>query len=95
MEPIYLTYIAGAGALLLGVIITATVLRAAVTRKANDKLKLAEAEGESLKKEKLLQAKEKFLQLKSDHDKTINDRNNQVLQVENRAKQKELDYFGR
>ncbi|MSP70292.1 MAG: ribonuclease Y [Bacteroidetes bacterium] len=89
MEPIYLTYIAGAGALLLGVIITATVLRAAVTRKANDKLKLAEAEGESLKKEKLLQAKEKFLQLKSDHDKTINDRNNQVLQVENRAKQKE------
>jgi len=89
MEPIYLTYIAGAGALLLGVIITATVLRAAITRKANDKLKLAEAEGESLKKEKLLQAKEKFLQLKSDHDKTINDRNNQVLQVENRAKQKE------
>lgn len=89
MQPIYLTYIAGAGALLLGVIITATVLRAAVTRKANDKLKLAEAEGESLKKEKLLQAKEKFLQLKSDHDKTINDRNNQVLQVENRAKQKE------
>jgi ribonucrease Y len=89
MEPIYLTYIAGAGALLLGVIITATVLRAAVTRKANDKLKLAEAEGESLKKEKLLQAKEKFLQLKSDHDKIINDRNNQVLQVENRAKQKE------
>ncbi len=89
MEPNYLTYIAGAGALLLGVIITATVLRGAVTRKANDKLKLAEAEGESLKKEKLLQAKEKFLQLKSDHDKTINDRNNQVLQVENRAKQKE------
>lgn len=89
MGPIYFTYIAGAGALLLGVIITATVLRAAVTRKANDKLKLAEAEGESLKKEKLLQAKEKFLQLKSDHDKTINDRNNQVLQVENRAKQKE------
>ncbi len=65
MPPIYIPYIAGAGALILGIVITATLLRGAVTRKAKDKLKLAEAEGEALKKEKLLQAKEKFLQLKS------------------------------
>lgn len=60
MGPIYFTYIAGAGALLLGVIITATVLRAAVTRKANDKLKLAEAEGESLKKKNYFRRRRNF-----------------------------------
>jgi ribonuclease Y len=89
MPPIYISIIAGAGALILGILITATVLRNAVTRKAKDKLKLAEVEGEALKKEKLLQAKEKFLQLKSEHDKAVNERNNQILQAEQRAKQKE------
>lgn len=89
MPPIAIPIIAGAGALLLGIIITATLLRGAVTRKAKEKLRLAEAEGEALKKEKLLQAKEKFLQLKTEHDKAVNERNNQVQQSENRAKQKE------
>ena len=32
-------------------------------------LKEAEAEGEMIKKEKILQAKEKFIQLKSEHDR--------------------------
>jgi ribonuclease Y len=89
MPPIVITIIAGAGALLLGIIVTATVLRNAVTRKANDKLTLAEAEGEALKKEKMLQAKEKFLQLKQEHEKAVNEKNNQILQAETRAKQKE------
>ena len=34
-------------------------------------LKEAKSEGESLKKDKLLQAKEKFLELKSEHEKEI------------------------
>jgi ribonuclease Y len=89
MPPIVITIIAGAAALILGILVTATILKNAVTRKANDKLKLAEAEGEALKKEKLLQAKEKFLQLKQEHEKAVNERNNQVAQTENRAKQKE------
>jgi ribonuclease Y len=89
MPPIVITIIAGAAALILGILVTTTILKNAVTRKANDKLKLAEAEGEALKKEKLLQAKEKFLQLKQEHEKAVNERNNQVAQTENRAKQKE------
>ncbi|MDQ3112112.1 MAG: ribonuclease Y [Bacteroidota bacterium] len=89
MTPIVITIIAGVGALLLGIIITATVLRNAVTRKATDRLTLAEAEGEALKKEKMLQAKEKFLQLKQEHEKAVNEKNNQILQAETRAKQKE------
>ncbi len=90
MPPIVITIIAGVGALLLGIIVTATALRNAVTRKATDKLTLAEVEGEALKKEKMLQAKEKFLQLKQEHEKAVNEKNNQILQAETRAKQKEV-----
>jgi ribonucrease Y len=89
MDPIVLAVIVGLVALLLGILITATVLRKAVLRKADDKLKQAEIDGESLKKEKLLQAKEKFLQLKQEHEKSVNEKNNQVQQSENRARQKE------
>lgn len=89
MDPIVMAIIAGAGALILGIVVTATMLRGAVLKKANEKLKLAEAEGEALKKEKMLQAKEKFLQLKQEHEKAVNERNNQVAQAEQRAKQKE------
>jgi ribonucrease Y len=35
-------------------------------------LKEAEAEAEIIKKDKILQAKEKFLQLKAEHEKVIN-----------------------
>lgn len=51
--------------------------------------KEAEAEAEVVKKDKILQAKEKFLQLKAEHEKTINERNQQVVVAENRIKQKE------
>jgi ribonuclease Y len=50
-------------------------------------LKVAEAEGEMIKKEKILQAKEKFIQLKSEHDRAVNERNQKVAQSEQRAKQ--------
>lgn len=89
MPPILIPIIVGVASLLVGILVTATVLRNAVERKAKDKLKQAETEGEAIKKEKLLQAKEKFLQLKQEHEKSVNDRNNQVLQAENRIKQKE------
>lgn len=49
----------------------------------------AEAEAEVIKKDKILQAKEKFLQLKSEHEKEINSRNAKILAVENKLKQKE------
>lgn len=89
MPPIVIYIIIGVAALLVGVIITATVLRNAIERKAADKLKQAETEGEAIKKEKLLQAKEKFLQLKQEHEKSVTEKNNQLSQAENRIKQKE------
>ena len=49
----------------------------------------AETDGEMIKKEKMLQAKEKFIQLKSDHDRQVNERNQRLQQSEQRAKQLE------
>ena len=50
----------------------------------------AQANAENLKKERLLEAKEKFVQLKAEHDKEVLDRNRKIGDVENRIKQKEL-----
>lgn len=49
----------------------------------------AEAEGEVIKKEKMLQAKEKYLQLKSEHEKFTTERNQKVIILENKLKQRE------
>lgn len=52
-------------------------------------LKEAELKAENLKKEKQLEAKEKFVQLKAEHDKDVNERNRKLSDAENRIKQKE------
>lgn len=49
----------------------------------------AEAEGEVIKKDKMLQAKEKFLQLKAEHERQVNDRNQRVVALENKLKQQQ------
>ena len=36
-----------------------------------------------------MQAKEKFLELKSEHEKVINNKNNELSKAENRIKEKE------
>ncbi len=57
--------------------------------KASQILKEAESQAEILKKNKMLEAKEKFLQLKAEHEQEINQKNNQAAQRENTLKQKE------
>jgi ribonuclease Y len=52
-------------------------------------IKEAEAEGEMIKKEKILQAKERFIQLKAEHEKTVNERNSKIAQIENKQKERE------
>ena len=49
----------------------------------------AETEGEVIKKDKMLQAKEKFLQLKAEHERQVNDRNQRVVTLENKLKQQQ------
>src|SRR6187401_1750706 len=53
-------------------------------------LKQAQLQAETLKKEKLLEAKERFVQLKAEHDKETLDRNRKLGDAENRTKQKEV-----
>ncbi len=57
-------------------------------------IKEAEAEAEMIKKERILQAKEKFIQLKSEHDHQVAERNQKVAQSEQRAKQLESTLHG-
>ncbi|HYC29816.1 MAG TPA: ribonuclease Y [Chitinophagaceae bacterium] len=52
-------------------------------------IKEAQTTAENLKKEKLLEAKEKSVQLKAEHDKEVFERNRKISEVENRLKQKE------
>ncbi|SKB79426.1 ribonucrease Y [Parapedobacter luteus] len=61
----------------------------AAQSKAKKILKEAEQAGEHLKKQRLLEAKEKFLQLKAEHEKETNQRNNTLNQRENNIRQKE------
>jgi ribonuclease Y len=58
-------------------------------KQAEQILNDAQFKAENLKKEKLLEAKEKFVQLKSDHDKEAFEKNRKIADAENRIKQKE------
>jgi len=87
-EIVYLV-ISGVAGLVFGVIITATILRKAVEKKSDKLLIESKEKAEVYKKDKILQAKEKFLQLKIEHEKVINQKNAQIQQSENRLKQKE------
>ena len=64
-----------------------------VNGKNNTKAKLiiddAQKNAEQIKKEKILQAKEKFIELKSEHEKVIIKKNNDINNADQRVKQKE------
>jgi len=57
--------------------------------KAKSIVKEAHLRAETIKKEKQLEAKEKFVQLKAEHDKEILERNKKIGDIENKIKQKE------
>jgi ribonuclease Y len=50
----------------------------------------AEVKAEAIKKEKSLEAKERFVQLKAEHDREILEKNRKINDTENRVKQKEI-----
>jgi ribonuclease Y len=52
-------------------------------------LKEASLRAENIRKEKELEAKERFVQMKSEHDREVNERNRKISEAENRARQKE------
>ena len=86
---ILITILVAIAAFIIGVAIAATFLRKAIEKKSNQVLGEAEEKAEVIKKERILQAKEKFLQLKTDHDREIQEKNIQIQRTENRLQQKE------
>jgi len=56
---------------------------------ANTIIKEAKIEGENLRKEKELKAKEKFIELKAEHEKVILSRDKKMAEAEKRTRDKE------
>lgn len=81
--------IIGVSGIVVGGVLTATILRKAMDRKRDMLLKDAMEKSEMIKKDKILQAKEKFLQLKAEHEKFVHEKNEELAKNENRFKQKE------
>lgn len=57
--------------------------------KAKSIVNEAHLRAETIKKEKQLEAKERFVQLKAEHDKQVMDRNKKISDLENKVRQKE------
>ena len=62
-------------ALVIGFAASYILWQTVLKNNSNKIISEAKTEAEVLKKEKILQAKEKFLQLKSEHEKVINEKN--------------------
>ena len=89
METLIIILAALVAGLVVGVILSSTFLRKAIEKKSQDILKDAEQQAEMIRKDKNLQAKEKFLQLKTDYENTYQEKNKEIQKNENRLKQKE------
>ena len=79
-------------ALILGVVgiaIGYLLFQIFLRKKRSNIIKEADIEAEVIKKDKILQAKEKFFQLKTEHERMINERNSRLMQAENKLKQRE------
>ena len=62
---------------------------AAAEEKANAIIKEAQSKGEILLKDKTMEAKDRFYQMKTEHEKHIAEKDKNIQQAENRIKQKE------
>ena len=80
-----------AGGLILGLIVGFILAGSRLNRSAKKEkqnlIKEAEVKAEALKQEKILQAKEKFLQLKAEHDKSVQEKLFEVLVPRYKARQ--------
>ena len=96
MDPNTISIIIGAAALIVG-LVAGKLIFAKNTRKKVEEaelqsqiiLKEAELKAENIRKEKELEGKERFVQMRSAHEKEVNERNRKINDSENRIRQKE------
>lgn len=90
MDSVYM-----AVAALVGVLIGAGaawfLLNSVLNKKKESILAEADKEGETIKEKKILQAKEKFLEMKSAHEREVQDRNKKIQSREDGLKNKERE----
>jgi ribonuclease Y len=72
-----------------GATLTFVITNVMLKKKRELIIKEAEAQGESIKKEKILQAKEKFLALKEEHEQAIKERDRRYQSMEDKLRAKE------
>lgn len=77
-------------AVLITGVATYVVTNKATAQKRNAILKKAEQDAEMMSKEKALSAKERFIQLKAEHEKAVNERNNKIAQIEAKIKSDQI-----
>ncbi len=85
-----LSIVVSIACLLVGALAATFVFRYLLKSKREAILKEAEAEAEVIKKNKLLEVKEKFLNKKADLEKEVAVRNQKIQQAENKLKQREI-----
>ncbi|MBR3531799.1 MAG: ribonuclease Y [Bacteroidaceae bacterium] len=85
-----LTIIISAVCLFLGLALGYLLFRYIIKQKYEQTLKEAEIQAETIKKNKLLEVKEKFINKKAELEKEVSQRNQRLQQAENKLKQREL-----
>lgn len=96
MEPTILLIIAAVSSITLGAVTGTILYKRRVSRnlKSNEEkarliLKEAEIQAENIKKDRILEAKEKFLKMKQEFEEEANRRKNQIISNEQKIKQRE------
>lgn len=96
MEQSILSIIIGAISLIIGILLGKFIFAKNTQKQIEDAeqqvqkiIADGQLQAENLKKEKLLEAKEKFVQLKSEHDREVLQRTQKTNEADNRIKQKE------
>lgn len=89
IETIILISAAAVVGIGLGILIAYTLIKKSISKKGKKIIANAEQQANSLKEKKMLEAKEKFLQLKTEHEQYVNEKNRQISSAEGRIRQKE------
>lgn len=96
MDSLFLIIAIGVIGIALGYLIAKMIERnngshliKSAKKAATSILKEAKSEAETLKKDKILQAKEKFIELKAEHEKVILSRDKKIAEAEKRTRDKE------
>lgn len=96
MDPNIISIITGAAALIIGLVAGKLIFAKNIRKKVEEAelqsqtiLREAGLRAETIRKEKELEAKERFVQMRSAYEKEVNERNRKIAETENRIRQKE------